>query len=94
MKPDVEMEEEDIVDFNLQLPCGHVAGTGRRPGLWVNDEVFGWCLDCGVVYNVKVLKNLMEQERLNGDTVGFIVQTQEQLEANKAQKPSKKTPNI
>ena len=67
-----EEEETYSLEFDAQLPCGHIAYKGKREGLWINDEFFGWCKDCGAMYNAKVLRQLITNGDLEINKTNYI----------------------
>ena len=72
------MEEESTIDLDKDyiLPCGHTAYKGKRAGMWVSDEPLGWCMDCGCMFNAKVLRSLIEQGVLEDNNTAFIKKKQ------------------
>jgi hypothetical protein len=56
-------KEEDILEIDLPLPCGHTASKGQRKGLWIEDEILGSCPYCGATYNMKIVASLV----MNGE---------------------------
>ena len=54
-----EQQQGDYFDKDIMLPCGHIGYRGNRPGIWIEDERFGWCQTCGAMYNSKVLRALI-----------------------------------